>query len=144
MTAQHDVLLRTEPTGGDDATKTHRSITNYDKPAAKVDVTDTWKAAVEVGGQTGEPTFTLKQDGAKVTAKYIGSLGEQDVSGKITGDKVEVEFSIDLGKVVTPASQQGDHKGTAKYGDLEGQRPRGFLSEWRMPHGSRGQGYGRV
>jgi len=66
----------------------------------EVDVTGKWKAKVDVGGQTGEPTFTLKQDGDKITGKYEGLLGEQDVTGKVTRDKVEFEFTTDQGKVV--------------------------------------------
>ena len=50
-----------------------------DKKPATSDVTGTWKVEVEVGGQTGEPVFTLKQDGEKITGKYKGSFGEQDV-----------------------------------------------------------------
>jgi hypothetical protein len=46
----------------------------HDKPAAKVDVTYTWKVAVDGGGQTGEPTFTLKQDGDKAKIVYSGTI----------------------------------------------------------------------
>ena len=54
---------------------------------------------IEVGGQTGEPVFTLKQDGDKITGRYKGSFGEHDVTGKVTGEKVEFEFSTDQGKI---------------------------------------------
>jgi dienelactone hydrolase len=91
------------------------------KSSAKVDVSGKWKAEVDVGGQTGEPTFTLKQDGEKVTGKYEGLLGEQEVTGKVTSDKVEFEFSTDQGKVVYTGTLDKDTmKGTAKYSDLEG------------------------
>lgn len=92
-----------------------------DKPASKVDVTGTWKAEVDVGGQIGEPVFTLKQEGDKITGKYAGTFGEQDVAGKVAGDKVEWKFTIDQGDVVYAGTIDKDSmKGTAKYGDLEG------------------------
>ncbi len=91
------------------------------KPSAKVNVTGVWKAKVEVGGQTGEPTFTLKQDGDKLTGKYEGTFGEQDVTGKVEGDKVEFGFSTDQGKVVYTGTVEKDAmKGEVKYGDLSG------------------------
>jgi pimeloyl-ACP methyl ester carboxylesterase len=92
-----------------------------DKKPDKVDVTGKWKAQVEVGGQTGEPTFTLEQDGDKITGKYEGLLGEQDVTGEVTGDKVEFEFTTDQGKVVYTGTVEKDAmKGDVKYGDLDG------------------------
>jgi pimeloyl-ACP methyl ester carboxylesterase len=92
-----------------------------DKKPAKVDITGKWKAKVEVAGQTGEPTFTLKQDGDKITGKYEGSFGEQDVTGKVTDDKVEFEFTIEQGKVVYKGTIDKDTmKGDVKYGDLDG------------------------
>jgi BD-FAE len=92
-----------------------------DEKPAKVDVTGKWKAKVDVGGQTGEPTFTLKQDGDKVTGKYEGLLGEHDVTGKVTGDKVEFEFTTDQGKIVYTGTVEKDAmKGDVKYGDLDG------------------------
>lgn len=92
-----------------------------DKKPAKVDVTGKWKAKVEFGGQAGEPTFTLKQDGDRTTSKYEGSFGEHDVTGKVTGDKVEFGFDLDQGEVIYTGTIDKDAmKGEAKYGDLAG------------------------
>jgi hypothetical protein len=71
-----------------------------DSKPAEVNITGTWKAHVEVAGQTGEPMFALKQDGDKITGTYTGSFGEKDVNGKVAGDKVAFEFTLDQGKVV--------------------------------------------
>jgi hypothetical protein len=88
------------------------------KRPAKVDVTGTWKAEVDLGGNTGEPVFTFKQDGDKITGKYKGFFGEQNVTGKLTGDKIEFEFSSDQGKAVYTGTVDKDTmKGTVKYGD---------------------------
>lgn len=92
-----------------------------DKPASGVDVTGTWKVEVEVAGQSGQPVFTLKQEGDQITGKYAGSFGEQAVTGRVKGDQVEFEFSIDQGDVVYAGTIDKDSmKGTAKYGDLDG------------------------
>lgn len=87
-----------------------------------VDITGDWVVAVEVGGQNGEPEFTLKQDGEKITGKYSGLLGEQDVTGRIKGGKIEFGFTSDQGKIeYTGTIEKDGMKGTTKYGDaLEG------------------------
>jgi pimeloyl-ACP methyl ester carboxylesterase len=91
------------------------------KKPAEVDVTGKWKAKVDVGGQTGEPTLTLKHDGDKVSGMYEGLLGEHDVTGKVTGDKVAFEFTTDQGKVVYTGTVKKDAmKGDVKYGELDG------------------------
>ena len=74
------------------------------------DVTGTWDVTVEVGGNTGGPTFVLKQTGSAVSGKYSGALGESDVTGKVDGDKLEMSFTV---------SPQGEkvevfYKGTVK------------------------------
>lgn len=96
-------------------------LTAQDKKPVTADVAGTWKVEVEVAGQTGQPVFTLKQDGEKITGKYAGSFGEADVTGKATGDKVEFGFDLDQGKVVyTGTFDKDDMKGEAKYGDATG------------------------
>lgn len=97
------------------------ALRGQDEKPARVDLTGKWKAKVEVGGQTGEPTFTLKQDGDKLTGKYEGAFGEQDVTGKVEGDKVEFGFTTDQGKVAYTGTVEKDAmKGEVRYGDLEG------------------------
>ncbi len=97
------------------------ALKGEDKKPAKVDVTGTWKVEVDVGGQTGEPVFTLKQKGDKITGKYNGSFGEQDVTGTVKGNKIEFGFTLDQGKVVYTGTIDKDAmKGEAKYGDLTG------------------------
>lgn len=57
-----------------------------------VDVTGTWNAKVDLGGQGGSPTFVLKQDGDKLTGKYSGALGEAELHGTIKGNEVAWDF----------------------------------------------------
>jgi hypothetical protein len=61
------------------------ALKGEDKKPAKVDVTGTWKVEVEVGGQTGEPVFTLQQKGDKITGKKIPkTVGN---AAKLYGDR---------------------------------------------------------
>lgn len=92
-----------------------------DPKPAEVNITGVWKAKVEVAGQTGEPTFTLTQDGDKITGEYSGSFGKEEVTGKITGDKFSFEFEVDQGTITYSGVIDGDSiKGEAKYADLPG------------------------
>ena len=88
---------------------------------AKIDVTGTWKVEVDLGGNTGNPEFTLKQKGNDVTGKYKGQFGEADVTGKVTGNKIEFSFGVnDMGKAVYTGTVEDDSmtmKGNVKYGD---------------------------
>lgn len=83
-------------------------LMGQDKRLAEVNVAGTWTAEVEVGRQTGEPVFTLQQAGDKITGKYQGSFGEQDVTGKVMGDKVEFEF--DTGMVIYSGTVDREEK----------------------------------
>jgi hypothetical protein len=65
-----------------------------DKPA---DVAGTWAITIEIGGNTGTPTVTLKQDGETLTGNYSSPvLGEQKVTGTIKGNAITFEFTASL------------------------------------------------
>lgn len=84
----------------------------------KIDVTGTWEVEVDLGGNSGNPVFTFKQEGEKLTGKYKGQLGEADVTGKIKGKEIEFTFSTDAGKAVYTGTVEKDTmKGKAKYGE---------------------------
>jgi hypothetical protein len=89
------------------------------KADVKVDVSGTWEVEVDLGGNTGTPTFTFKQNGEKLTGKYQGQLGEANVTGTVKGNKIEFSFEAgDLGKAVyTGTFEKGEMKGKARYGD---------------------------
>jgi hypothetical protein len=93
-----------------------------DASPTDIDLTGTWKAEVEVAGQTGEPTFVLKQDGDAISGRYAGSYGEKDLVGNITGEKFEFKFNIDAGTTVTfRGTIDGDSvAGEAIYGGFAG------------------------
>lgn len=62
------------------------------------DLSGTWIFSVDLdSGGHGDPTFVLKQEGDKLTGNYNGPLGEQKVTGTVTGSKAVFgfEFSSD-------------------------------------------------
>lgn len=61
------------------------------------DVTGSWACEVQFDGGTGTPKFEFKQTGEALKGKYTGQLGEADLTGKVTGDKVAWSFKVDLG-----------------------------------------------
>ena len=92
--------------------------------ALAADVSGTWTFAVESPAGSGEPTFTFKQDGEKLTGRYKGRLGEADVTGKVEGDKISFEFKASAegqeltirysGTIESPTTM----KGTVEFGDF--------------------------
>ena len=67
--------------------------------AYAADVTGTWNAKVDLGGQGGSPTFVLKQDGEKVTGTYTGALGDAPLTGSVKGGRISFDFDIQGGKI---------------------------------------------
>lgn len=83
------------------------------------DVTGTWNAKVDLGGQGGSPTFVLKQDGDKLTGTYSGALGDAPLRGTIKGSDITFDFDVQgaavhyAGKVNADGTKM---EGTCDYG----------------------------
>jgi hypothetical protein len=67
--------------------------------AHAANLTGTWNAKVDLGGQGGTPKFVLKQDGEKLTGTYSGALGDAPVTGSIKGNAVVFDFEASGAKV---------------------------------------------
>jgi len=63
--------------------------------ADKVDLTGKWVFNVQTDAGGGTPTFTLKQDGEKLTGHYVGTFGEADVTGTVKGKEFTIQYSAD-------------------------------------------------
>jgi hypothetical protein len=86
---------------------------------AAVDVSGKWNARVDLGGQGGTPTFTLKQDGEKLSGKYSGALGDADLTGSVKGDAIIFDFEVQGAKIHYEGKVSEDSKtmeGTCDYG----------------------------
>jgi hypothetical protein len=55
-------------------------------------VTGDWSVAVETSAGSGNPSFTFKQEGEKLTGTYKGQLGEGPLNGTVKGD--DITFSV--------------------------------------------------
>ncbi|HEY6253876.1 MAG TPA: hypothetical protein VI685_28300 [Candidatus Angelobacter sp.] len=88
--------------------------------AFAVDLTGTWNAKVELAtGQSGSPTFTLKQDGEKLTGTYSGALGDAPIKGTIKGNEVTIDFEASGAQVHYAGKVDNEGKkmeGTVDYG----------------------------
>jgi opacity protein-like surface antigen len=60
--------------------------------ALAADISGTWNATVNLGDQTGSPTFVFKQDGEKLTGTYSGALGDARLSGTIKSSEIAFDF----------------------------------------------------
>jgi hypothetical protein len=61
----------------------------------KVDMTGKWTFEVQTDAGTGSPTFTIKQEGEKLSGHYVGTLGEADFTGTQKGKDFTITFSVD-------------------------------------------------
>jgi len=92
--------------------------------ALAADVSGLWTFAVESPAGSGQPTFTFKQDGQKLTGRYKGRLGEADLTGKVEGDKISFEFKASAGGQELTVRYSGTiespttMKGTVEFGDF--------------------------
>jgi hypothetical protein len=86
---------------------------------AATDISGTWNAKVDLGGQGGSPTFVLKQDGEKLTGKYSGALGDSDVTGTVKGSAITIDFDVQGNKIHYEGKLNVDGtqiEGTCDYG----------------------------
>ena len=87
--------------------------------AYAANISGTWNAKVDLGGQGGSPTFVLKQDGEKLTGTYSGALGDAPLTGAVKGDKVTFDFDAQGAAVHYEGTVNTDGtemKGTCDYG----------------------------
>jgi hypothetical protein len=82
------------------------------------DITGAWDFAVETAQGSGNPAFTFKQDGEKLTGTYSGLFGKAEVAGTVKGDAVEFAFEVSVqgqnakmrytGKIESPTRMKGE------------------------------------
>jgi len=60
--------------------------------AGGANVTGDWNVTVETSAGSGNPSFTFKQEGEKLTGMYKGQLGEGPLTGTVKG--ADINFTI--------------------------------------------------
>jgi hypothetical protein len=88
-----------------------------------VDVSGVWNATVETPQGTGNPVFTLKQEGEKLTGNYKGTLGEAPLTGTLKGNDITFTFKVnfqgqDFEVTYTGKVEGNSIKGKARLGEL--------------------------
>lgn len=84
----------------------------------QADVTGSWDVEVQTEQGSGNPAFTFKQEGEKLTGQYKGLLGEAPLTGTVKGDKIEFSMKV-----------SGQVEGTVTYtGTTDGKTMKGKVS----------------
>lgn len=72
------------------------SFSGFAQTAAKIDVTGKWAFQVDTDQGSGTPTIEFKQEGEKLTGRYIGQFGQADLSGTVKGQNIDFSFTVDI------------------------------------------------
>jgi hypothetical protein len=75
--------------------------------AQATNVTGEWEFNVQTDQGGGTPTLTFKQDGEKLTGKYVGQLGNADLTGTVKGDAIHFTFTLDIQGQQAPVTYDG-------------------------------------
>jgi len=75
--------------------------------AQATNVTGEWTFNVTTDQGGGTPTITFKQDGEKLTGKYVGQLGSADLTGTVKGAAIHFTFTIDAQGQAAPVTYDG-------------------------------------
>jgi len=87
--------------------------------AQGVNVTGDWAFTVETDQGGGNPTITFKQDGEKLTGKYVGQLGNADLTGTVKGNAIKFTFTIDAQGQQAPVNYEGTVEKDTMKGKLD-------------------------
>jgi hypothetical protein len=90
------------------------------RPAAQgTNVTGEWVFNVTTDQGGGTPTMTFKQEGEKLTGKYVGQLGASDLTGTVKGNEIAFSFTIDAQGQQAPVNYKGTVEKDSMKGSLD-------------------------
>ena len=87
--------------------------------AQGTNVTGEWLFNVTTDQGGGTPTITFKQDGEKLTGKYVGQLGSADLTGTVKGNAIQFTFTIDAQGQQAPVTYDGTVEKNTMKGKLD-------------------------
>jgi hypothetical protein len=87
--------------------------------AQATNVTGEWVFNVATDQGSGTPTITFKQDGEKLTGKYVGQLGSADLTGTVKGAAIHFTFTIDAQGQQAPVTYDGTVEKNTMKGKLD-------------------------
>jgi hypothetical protein len=88
-----------------------------------VDLTGTWALEVKTDAGSGAPTATFKQDGQKLSGRYVGMFGESQLTGEVKGQAFSFSVNVNAqGNTVTityaGTVEQDALRGKVTFGDM--------------------------
>jgi hypothetical protein len=87
--------------------------------AQGTNVSGDWTFNVQTDQGGGTPTITFKQDGEKLTGKYVGQLGSADLTGTVKGNAIKFTFTIDAQGTPAPVTYEGTVEKNTMKGKLD-------------------------
>lgn len=84
--------------------------------AQGTNVTGEWAFTVTTDQGSGNPTFTFKQEGEKLTGQYNGTFGTADLTGTVKGNAIQFSFTADVQGQQAPIT----YKGTVEKNTMKG------------------------
>jgi hypothetical protein len=87
--------------------------------AQATNVTGEWLFNVTTDQGGGTPTLTFKQEGEKLTGKYVGQLGSADLTGTVKGTAIRFTFTIDVQGQQAPVTYEGTVEKNTMKGKLD-------------------------
>jgi hypothetical protein len=94
-------------------------LTSARLDAQATNVTGEWLFNVTTDQGGGTPTITFKQDGEKLTGKYVGQLGNADLTGTVKGSAIKFTFTIDAQGQQAPVNYEGTVEKNTMKGKLD-------------------------
>lgn len=87
--------------------------------AQATNVSGEWAFNVTTDQGGGTPTITFKQDGEKLTGKYVGQLGTADLTGTVKGAAIKFTFTLDVQGQQAPVNYEGTVEKNTMKGKLD-------------------------
>src|SRR5215213_5380983 len=87
--------------------------------AQAADITGEWTFNVQTDQGSGTPTISFKQDGEKLTGKYVGQLGNADLTGTLKGSAIHFTFTLDVQGQQAPVTYDGTVEKNTMKGKLD-------------------------
>lgn len=94
-------------------------LTSASLYAQATNVTGEWAFTVQTDQGGGNPTITFKQDGEKLTGKYVGQLGNADLTGTVKAGAIKFSFTIDVQGQQAPVNYEGTVEKNTMKGKLD-------------------------
>jgi hypothetical protein len=82
-------------------------------------ITGEWTFTVTTDQGGGTPAITFKQDGEKLTGKYVGQLGTADLTGTLKGNAIHFTFTLDVQGQQAPVTYDGTVEKNTMKGKLD-------------------------